>query len=86
MTDFTTSPFEILSPEQSRAARAWLDWSLLDLAEKSKTSVSTIGDFERGGRVPTARSVRALRAAFEAAGIAFVFSSGVSTGIVMVKK
>lgn len=87
MTDYdTSSPFTILSPAQSRAARAYLDWSLSDLAEKSHTSVSTIGDFERGDRVPTFKTVRAIRGAFETAGIAFIFSSGRSTGLVEIKK
>lgn len=86
MTDFNTSSLEILSPAQSRAARAWFDWSLRDLAERSDTSVSTVGDFERGHRVPTVRTVRAIRGAFEAAGIAFIFSGGRSSGIVEVKE
>lgn len=84
--DYNTSTLAVLSPAQCRAARAYLGWTVRDLTEKANASVSTIGDFERGDRVPTVRTLRALRLAFETAGIAFVFSDGRSTGIVEVKK
>jgi len=41
-----------MSPEQSRAARAWLDWSQDDLASAARVSLSTVRDFEKGRRVP----------------------------------
>jgi len=67
-----------MSPEQSRAARAWLDWSQGELAAKASVSLSTVRDFEKGRRVPIANNLAAMRAALESAGIAFVGTSGVT--------
>jgi DNA-binding transcriptional regulator YiaG len=73
-----------MSPEQSRAARAWLDWSQQELAAKASVSLSTVRDFEKGRRIPIANNLTAMRAALEAAGIAFV--DGVAPGITYSKK
>ncbi len=67
-----------MSPEQSRAARGWLDWSQSELAEKASVSLSTVRDFEKGRRVPIANNLTAIQAALEAAGIAFVDDGGAS--------
>ncbi len=67
-----------MTPEQSRAARAWLDWSQDELAAKASVSLSTVRDFEKARRVPIPNNLTAMRAALEAAGIAFVDTSGIS--------
>jgi transcriptional regulator with XRE-family HTH domain len=67
-----------MTPEQSRAARAWLDWSQQELAAKASVSLSTVRDYEKGRRVPIANNLTAMRAALEAAGIAFVETTGIS--------
>ena len=74
-----------MSPEQSRAARAWLDWSQDELAAKASVSLSTVRDFEKGRRVPIANNLTAMRAALESAGIAFV-DEGATSGITFSKK
>ena len=61
----------MLSPEQSRAARGWLDWSQEDLAKRANVSLSTVRDFEKGRRAPIANNLAAMRGALEAAGIHF---------------
>lgn len=61
----------MLSPEQSRAARAWLDWSQEDLAQKAGVAPSTIRDFEKGRRVPIKNNLDAIEAAFRVEGITF---------------
>ena len=61
----------MLSPEQSRAARAWLDWSQDDLAKRANVSLSTVRDFEKGRRTPIANNLDAMRKALEAKGVAF---------------
>jgi DNA-binding transcriptional regulator YiaG len=70
--------FAQMTPEQSRAARAWLDWAQDELAAKASVSLSTVRDFEKGRRVPIANNLGAMRAALESAGIAFVDTSGIS--------
>jgi DNA-binding transcriptional regulator YiaG len=74
-----------MSPEQSRAARAWLDWSQDELAAKAHVSLSTVRDFEKGRRVPIANNLGAMRAVLETAGISFVDSDGAS-GISIAKR
>jgi DNA-binding transcriptional regulator YiaG len=67
-----------MSPEQSRAARGWLDWSQDELAAKASVSLSTVRDFEKGRRVPIANNLTAMRVALETAGISFVETDGAS--------
>ena len=57
---------------QCRAARALLNWSQSDLAERSGAAQRTIADFERGLTRPYRRTLDAMIAAFEAAGIEFI--------------
>jgi transcriptional regulator with XRE-family HTH domain len=51
-------------PEQSRAARALLEWSQEDLEAKSNVAKKTIADFERGAQIPYARTLIEIREAF----------------------
>jgi DNA-binding transcriptional regulator YiaG len=76
--------FPPMSPEQSRAARAWLDWSQDQLAAKANVSLSTVRDFEKGRRVPIANNLAAMRVALGSAGIDFV--DGASPGITYSKR
>jgi transcriptional regulator with XRE-family HTH domain len=61
----------MLTPAQSRAARALVDWSQERLAEASNLSESTIRDFEKGRRVPATNNLIAIRRALEDAGVEF---------------
>ncbi len=71
-----------MTPEQTRAARAWLNWSQEELANRANVSVSTLKDFERGKRVPIKNNVDAIRAALEGAGLSMVFGEdGKAAGI-----
>ena len=74
-------PFEAISPSQCRAARAMLDWSRDRLAARSEVSASALRNFERGGRVPTGSKLTSVRAALEAAGVAFSDQTGDSPGV-----
>lgn len=60
-----------MSPEQSRAARGWLDWTQDQLASAASVSLSTVRDYEKGRRVPIANNLNAMKRALEAAGISF---------------
>jgi ribosome-binding protein aMBF1 (putative translation factor) len=59
----------MVSPEQSRAARGWLDWSQEELAKRANVSLSTVRDFEKGRRTPIGNNLDAMRRAFEAEGV-----------------
>jgi DNA-binding transcriptional regulator YiaG len=65
----------VISPEQCRAARAWLDWKQQDLAREAGVSLSTVRDFEKGRRTPIANNARALVSALERAGMRLTFTS-----------
>jgi len=71
----------MLSPEQSRAARGWLDWSQDELAKRANVSLSTVRDFEKGRRIPIANNLDALRRAIEAGGVQLVFTDGLPAGV-----
>lgn len=74
----------MLTPEQSRAARGWLDWSQQELAKRANVALSTVRDFEKGRRVPIANNLEALRRAINAAGIQTVYRQGKSVGIALI--
>uniref|UniRef100_E6VQ06 Helix-turn-helix domain protein n=1 Tax=Rhodopseudomonas palustris (strain DX-1) TaxID=652103 RepID=E6VQ06_RHOPX len=71
----------LVTPEQIRAARAWLCWSRNDLSERSGVSPGSIAMYEQGRSVPYDDTLAKLRAAFEAAGIRFHFVGMSGTGI-----
>lgn len=64
----------MLSPEQCRAARAWLNWSQDDLAKRASVGLSTVRSFEKGERTPIKNNLDALRAALELGGINPVYA------------
>lgn len=61
-----------MTPEQSRAARGWLDWGQQELASAAGVSLSTVRDFEKGRRTPIPTTLAAMKAALEKSGVAFV--------------
>ena len=63
-----------MTPEQCRAARAWIDWSQDELATKARVGLSTVKDFEGGRRTPIEATLAAMRVALEREGIAFAFA------------
>jgi len=71
----------MISPEQSRAARALLNWSQPELAAASGVSVSTIRDFETGKRMPIPANRKALQQAMETGGVLFIDQNGNGAGV-----
>lgn len=63
----------LLSADQSKAARALLNWSRVRLASKANLSEMTIGVLEKGVRKPRPHNIAAIRKAFVDAGIVFTF-------------
>lgn len=62
----------MITPAQSRAARALLDWSQAELAEAAHLGMSTIRDFEKGRRIPSHNNHRGIQMALEEAGVIFI--------------
>jgi len=61
----------VISADQCRAARAFLDWTRDVLATRSLVSVAAIADFETRRREPQVRTVIALEQALESGGVRF---------------
>jgi transcriptional regulator with XRE-family HTH domain len=74
----------MLTPEQSRAARGWLNWTQDELAQRARVSLSTVRDFEKGRRAPITNNLEALRRAINAAGVQLVFRHGKPVGIAII--
>ena len=71
-----------MSPEQSRAARAWLGWSQAEMANRASVSLRTVQAFERGESSPLFTNITAMRRAVEEAGIELIFDrTGTAAGI-----
>src|SRR5881227_3244812 len=72
-----------ISSAQTRAARALLRWTALDLARASKVGVATVRRAEVvDGEIPvTLANEAAIRRAFETAGIVFIEDNGGGEGV-----
>lgn len=71
-----------LRPEQSRMARAALEWSLEDAAAAAGLSRRTVLRFERHHRDVKPPLVESLRRAYEAAGLRFLDEGEDAGGVV----
>jgi len=70
-----------MTPAQSRAARALLDWTQPKLAKSAALGLSTVVDFERARRAVSPEALAAVRAALESAGVIFVEENGEGPGV-----
>lgn len=70
----------LMTPEQCRMARAALDWSRSELAERAGVGHSTIADFESGRREPYAKTILDIQECLERAGIIFLSTGDSSVG------
>lgn len=75
----------MISPAQSRAARALIEWSQSDLAAAAHLGLSTIRDFEKGRRTPTYNNLLAIKLALEAKDVVFIAADGHGEGVRMLK-
>ena len=71
----------MMTPAQSRAARALLEWSQEELAKAAHLGLSTIRDFEKGRRIPSHNNLLGMRTALEAAGVLFIPENGAGAGV-----
>lgn len=66
-----------MTPAQCRAARALLNWSQEELADKASIAAMTVRMFETGKAKPRPVTARSIREALERGGIRFIGDSGV---------
>lgn len=70
----------ILTPAQCKMARAGLGMGIRELAERAQVSTNTVSRFETGEELKS-RTVAALQAALEAAGVIFIDENGEGPGV-----
>jgi transcriptional regulator with XRE-family HTH domain len=70
-----------ITADQVRAARALISWSQDRLAEISHIPKRTIARLEVGEGSPQRRTLAAIRAALEAAGVEFIAENGGGAGV-----
>lgn len=71
----------MISPRQCRAARALLDWSQQDLADRAKVGIVTVRQLEAGAHEPRRATLEVVRRALEEAGIEFIDENGGGAGV-----
>jgi transcriptional regulator with XRE-family HTH domain len=72
----------LISAAQSRAARAWLNISQQQLADRCLVNRKTVAEFEREASVPYERTLRDIQRTLEELGVAFVFEGTLGAGVV----
>ncbi|MGO8740354.1 helix-turn-helix domain-containing protein [Rhodoblastus sp.] len=77
---------KLISPEQCRMARAGLGLTGEQVAERARVSKVTLSDFEKCKRSTHPRTVGAIRAALENAGVEFLEDNGGGAGVRLKRK
>ena len=70
-----------MTPDQCRAARALINWSQSQLAERAGVARATLADFETGKRRPIANNLNALQKNLELGGVVFLDENGGGPGV-----
>jgi transcriptional regulator with XRE-family HTH domain len=70
-----------MTPAQSRAARALLNWTQPKLAEEAGFGLSTIVDYEKERRIVSTTARAKIQAALESAGVEFIAENGGGAGV-----
>jgi transcriptional regulator with XRE-family HTH domain len=71
----------MLKPEQIRGARAMLGLTQAELAKLAGMSTTGLNNIENGSTDPKASTLRAIKAALEAAGVEFIPENGGGAGV-----
>ena len=77
----STKNVGFVTPSQCRAARALLEMSQTDLAQKAGLGLSTIVDFEKERRRLSQEAVSAIAGALKREGITFINENGGGQGV-----
>ena len=76
-----TESLPIVTAAQIRAARAFLELSQGELADRADVGRSAVADFERGARIPHDSTLRKIEAAFQSLGVELLFDGMRGVGI-----
>jgi len=71
----------MISSQQCRAARALLDWSQQQLADRANVGIVTIRQLEAGVHEPRRATLDVVRRALEAGGVEFIDENGGGPGV-----
>ncbi len=71
----------MITSEQCRSARAWLNWDQDELARRANVSLSTVRDFEKERRTPFGNNLAAIEKAFADVGMAPMSENGEPAGL-----
>jgi transcriptional regulator with XRE-family HTH domain len=74
----------MIDAEQCRAARALLNWTQADLADRTSLSAVSIRAFEKGGEMRDS-NLKLLKMIFEKAGVVFIPENGGGAGVRLAK-
>jgi DNA-binding XRE family transcriptional regulator len=77
----STKIIDLISPAQSRGARAMLDLTQTELASAASLGLSTVVDFERERRQVSSDAISAMRKALENTGVEFIDENGGGPGV-----
>lgn len=70
-----------MTPEQCRGARAMLDMSQDELAQRAKVTARLLSEFESGKRTLAERSLDDIRTVLGAGGVEFIPENGGGVGV-----
>ena len=71
----------LITPGQCRAARALLDITQTELAERASCGLSTVVDFEKSRRDVSQAAVAGIQKALERSGIEFIVEGRFGVGV-----
>jgi len=71
----------MISPRQTRAARALLGWTQQDLADRAVVATNTVARFEAGAVDPRSSTLASIRRALARAGIEFLDDDSHAEGV-----
>jgi transcriptional regulator with XRE-family HTH domain len=71
----------MIRPSQIRAARAILDWTQAELAERAGISKTGLNNIERGSSDPKSSTLAAIQRVLEEAGVQFIPENGGGAGV-----
>src|SRR5215831_12611319 len=82
VAEMQQSPYPplMITAGQIRAARALIGWKQTDLAKRSGISEISIKNIERGVTDPRYKTLEAIQAAFEKAGVVFLETGDIRDG------